>query len=68
MKSQGDLSLNFIIQYSIVGLILLIALVWICWKIFRNSKKRNNACCGCTLSETCEKKLIKNKNGNLKNL
>ena len=46
---------NLVIQYSIVGIILLLACVWIVWKIIRNNKKKNNSCCGCALSDSCKK-------------
>lgn len=52
---------NMIIQYSIVGIVLLVACGWIIWKIFRKQKKNNSPCCGCSLSESCDKKKIKEK-------
>ena len=51
---------NLLIQYSIVGVILLGICVWIIWKISKKNKKNSNPCCGCGLAESCNK--IKNKN------
>ena len=48
--------IDMIIQYTIVGLILLGSIIWI---IRRSLKKNNNpkggACCGCALAEKCSK-------------
>ncbi|MDE7466295.1 MAG: FeoB-associated Cys-rich membrane protein [Muribaculaceae bacterium] len=45
-----------IFQYTVVGLILLGAIVWI---MRRSMKKKSNpkggCCCGCALSEKCSK-------------
>lgn len=54
---QAGLSPDMIIQYSIVGLILLAACVWIIYKVAKNRKKGDsNSCCGCALSDSCSKK------------
>lgn len=47
---------NLIIQYTIVGLLLLAVSVWIVWKLIRMRKQKNvGGCCGCSLSDTCLK-------------
>lgn len=56
MENQSGFTTDMIIQYSVVGLVLLAACGWILWKIFRKGKKNNNSCCGCALSDTCNKK------------
>lgn len=62
MENSHGYSTDMIIQYSIVGIILLAAFGWILWKMLRKQKKMNNSCCGCAISETCQKKeIIKNK-------
>lgn len=56
---------NHAIQYTIVGFIILGALVWIVIKIIRNSKRQNtNGCKGCALSEKCNSAESKNKECN----
>lgn len=54
---------NIIIQYSIVGLILLAVCAWMVWKIVRLSRKDTpgSSCCGCGLADSCKKKQIINK-------
>ena len=54
---------NMIIQYSVVGLALLAACIWIIWKLYRKNKKgASDTCCNCALAEKCEKnKLEKSK-------
>ena len=65
MDSSQELSIDLIIQYSIVGLILLAACGWIIWKLFRKQKKGSvSSCCGCSLSDTCNKKIITKKTSN----
>lgn len=63
---------DYIIQYSIVGLILLGVCIWIIVSIFKKNKKgKSGTCCGCSLAESCGKKDIINKKsncGNSKNL
>ena len=49
-------SSNLIIQYSVVGVILLGISIWLFIKIFRTGKKKNGgSCCGCSLYDHCEK-------------
>lgn len=56
MQNSEHFTTDMIIQYSVVGLVLLAALAWISWKIFRKNKKDEGPCCGCGLSDTCTKK------------
>lgn len=49
--------MNILIQYIIVGLVLLGAVIYIVRKIVALRKhERRNACCGCALSDKCNKK------------
>lgn len=50
-------SANLVFQYTVVGLILLIICVAMIWKLFGKKKKSNNSCCGCSLSDTCKRKI-----------
>lgn len=60
MHSQ-QLSVNLIIQYSLVGLVLLAAVAWIAWRFFHIRKDGYKSCGGCPLSQNC------GKNSNLAN-
>ncbi|MCH5242135.1 MAG: FeoB-associated Cys-rich membrane protein [Muribaculaceae bacterium] len=55
MSHNHEFSTELIIQYSIVGLILLLVCCWILWKIFRKEKKSSGGCCGCAIADTCKK-------------
>lgn len=46
---------NYIIQYSLVGIILLGAAAWLFYKTL-SKKGKKNSCCGCALSDACNKK------------
>lgn len=59
MQDQTAMTADMIIQYSIVGIVLLAACLWIVWKLFRRQKKEADGCCGCALSENCKKKNLK---------
>lgn len=59
---------DFIIQYSLVGLVLLAAFSWILWKMLGNKKRGSNSCCGCGLADSCKKKNLKDTYENSKNL
>lgn len=61
MRGAGEeFTPDMVIQYSIVGLILLAVCFWLIWKLHRKSKQKDRGgCCGCSLSETCNKKNIK---------
>ena len=53
-----NLSPNLILQYSIVGLILILAFSWLLWKMIRNRKiKESGPCCGCSMADSCKKKI-----------
>ncbi|MCH5227585.1 MAG: FeoB-associated Cys-rich membrane protein [Muribaculaceae bacterium] len=59
MPANQAYSTDIIIQYSIVGLIILAACLWIMWKLLKKRKEGISSCCGCTLSDTCNKKIVK---------
>lgn len=59
---------NMIIQFSIVGVVLLAAFGWLFWKTFSKQKKKTNSCCGCALADNCNKKNLKKDHGKNKNL
>lgn len=47
---------NLVIQYTIVGIILLAVAVWLTVKFIRKGKRRGSgACAGCALSAHCSK-------------
>ncbi|MDE6770493.1 MAG: FeoB-associated Cys-rich membrane protein [Muribaculaceae bacterium] len=49
--------MNETVQYIIVGVVLLAAAVYIAMKLVNLRKKgKIDSCCGCTLSENCNKK------------
>ena len=61
-ETQQGLTTDLIIQYSIVGLILLSVFAWMIWKIVRMTNKNassSEGCCGCALSDSCKKKTRK---------
>lgn len=66
--ATANLESDLIIQYSIVCLILLAAIVWIIMKIVKKNKTRQSGCCGCTIAETCKKKKLKFIDENSQNL
>lgn len=51
---------NLIIQYSVVGAILVTAVIWVIYKAIKNRKNKgkSNPCCGCSLSKSCGKKSL----------
>lgn len=57
----SQLTTNLLIQYILVGAILLAISVWIVWKLIKIKRQGPKSCCGCSLSESCGKKPIKNK-------
>lgn len=68
MESAKEFTTEIVIQYSIVGLILLVALGWILWKMLRNNKKGAlGSCCGCAMADSCKKIEFKD-HGNTQNL
>ena len=57
MEHTREISPDMIIQYSIVGLILLAAFGWILWKMLRKNKGgSSDSCCGCAIADSCQKK------------
>lgn len=49
--------MNETVQYIIVGIVLFVAAIYIAMKLVKLRKKgKIDACYGCTLSETCNKK------------
>ena len=68
MNRTTGYSTDLVIQYSIIGLILLAALGWILWKILRKDRNKDlGSCCGCTIADTC-KKVQRKDHGNNKNI
>lgn len=47
---------NLLLQYIILGVIMLGVIAWIIRKITKKSKSANSSCCGCALSEKCSDK------------
>lgn len=43
------------VQYTIVAVILLGAIVWIVVNTVRKRKKKGSSCCGCSLADVCSK-------------
>lgn len=56
MLTYGTNITGNVIQYSLIGIILLICCVWILWKLSKKSKKGSNGCSGCSLYDNCIKK------------
>lgn len=52
------LTTNLIIQYSLVGIILLAAVIWVIWKLAAIRKNGGKSCCGCSLSRNCGKATV----------
>ncbi|MCM1290905.1 MAG: hypothetical protein NC201_01175 [Prevotella sp.] len=46
---------NLLIQYTVVAIIILIALIWIILRVTKIAKKKdaNTGCCGCSLKTNC---------------
>lgn len=44
---------NILIQYTIVAILILGAIVWIAVKAIRASRGKGKSCCGCVLSDKC---------------
>lgn len=57
--------INAIIQYTIVIIILLLAVGWIIYRFFtkKGKSQKGGACCGCALSDSCNSKNRKTENG-----
>lgn len=58
MLISATYSADFIIQYSIVGLIILVACGWAFFKMYKRQKKNSGPCCGCSIADSCAKKNI----------
>ena len=59
MEKGTDFTTGLIIQYSIVGLILLVTLGWMLWKMFHKNKDiSSGGCSGCGIADSCKKKNI----------
>lgn len=53
---------NLAIQYTLVAVIILGAIIWIVIHLLRKNKKGGGkSCCGCALSESCNSKDKKQK-------
>lgn len=54
------------IQYTIVSVIVMIALIWLYLRLRRSNKKGHGSCSGCALSDKCgdSKRLHNKKNCN----
>lgn len=59
MISDSVMSANEIVQYSIVGVILLVVCLWLIMKVTRKNNKNSGGCCGCAIAEKCKKKDLK---------
>lgn len=44
---------NLLIQYILVGICIIAAIVWICVKFFGKNKKNGCNCGGCSFSSNC---------------
>ena len=55
---------NEAIQWTLVGLAIAAALIWLTVKVLKMKKREGEegGCCGCSLSENCKKKDLKNCN------
>ena len=56
MNQPTGLTTGLIIQYSIVGVILLALCIWMIWKAVRKKNKPSGGCCGCAIADTCKKR------------
>lgn len=48
--------MNLTLQYSIVGIIVIAAIIWIISIIVKMRKKKNSGCYGCSMHDICNKK------------
>lgn len=51
-----QLSTNLLVQYILVGLIIVAAIFWTVRKIISGRKKGNPGCFGCALADSCAKR------------
>ncbi len=59
--------MSIIIQYIIVGAILLASAIWIVVKFRRKRQGKDAGCCGCSLQDACSQKRKKASCCNKKN-
>lgn len=50
--------MNLTLQYSIVGVIVIAAIIWIVASIVKMREKKNSGCYGCSMHDICSKKQI----------
>ena len=62
LLSEKEFTTNEIIQYSLIGLVLIFSCIWIFIKIRKAGKEKNSGCCGCKIADTCKKNKNKLKN------
>ncbi len=48
------MSINLLIQYTLVGICILGACIWIVVKAVKKNNKKSG-CCGCSLADLCQK-------------
>lgn len=61
MQNEIPSQSQLMIQYIIVGIIILGALTWVVIRLIKKARNKDNPCCGCSLGETCGKKELKSK-------
>lgn len=54
-------AVNIFIQYVLVGAAFIASLIWVIYKIVKLQRRQDNGCCGCSLSDACGKKELKEK-------
>lgn len=47
---------NIAIQYTLVSILIIAALIWLVLKFIKQSRKANSPCCGCAVAEICMKR------------
>lgn len=57
---------NYIIQITLVALIVLGAIIWAIVRMTRKSNVKEGGCCGCELLDTCNKKELKQRGESVK--
>lgn len=46
---------NYVIQLSVVGIIVLLAIIWIIIRVIKKNPAKESGCGGCALVENCKK-------------
>ncbi|MDE5875204.1 MAG: hypothetical protein K2M10_10400 [Muribaculaceae bacterium] len=54
------ISVNLLVQYILVGIVLCATLVWCVMKIIGMKRDKRSSCCGCSLKDACRSKNSKN--------